>query len=300
MEIIEIFASDKVEISVPSVACIGFFDGVHKGHQKLIEITKKEAKRKGMLSACITFHDDPWRILFPNRKITNINPPQERLKKIEAYGIEQCYVLHFDKMMAELTKEAFVSLLVSLNIQMVVSGEDFKFAKKNEGDIFYLNKYIPTIVCDTIMIQQQKIASSTIEKAILDGDMKFVNTCLGEDYKLEGVVVKGNQIGRHLGFPTANLKTNEDYVIPKTGVYSGRVNYKGNTYKAMINVGYNPTLNYQKRVSIEAYILDFSQDIYEQHITMYFHEYLRDELKFNSKEELIEQLNKDVEMVRSK
>lgn len=300
MEIIEIFANKEIKIKEPSVACIGFFDGIHKGHQELIEKTKTAAKEKGILSACVTFHDDPWRVLFPDREVTNITPPNKRLKRIEAFGIERCYLLHFDKAMAGLSKDEFIELLKSLNIQMVVTGDDFKFAKKNEGDIYYLEQYIPAIICDMILIDGQKVASSTIEKAIMEGNMEFVSKCLGSNYEIEGTVIEGNQVGRLIGFPTANLKMDGSYIIPKIGVYAGTVTHKDITYKAVINIGHNPTLNYQKNVSIEAYILDFDQDIYDQHISMGFSEYLRDELKFNSKEELVKQLNEDVETVRSK
>ena len=300
MEIIEIFANKEIKIKEPSVACIGFFDGIHKGHQELIEKTKSAAKEKGILSACVTFHDDPWHVLFPEREVTNITPPAKRLKKIEAFGIERCYLLHFDKAMAGLSKDEFIELLKSLNIQLVVTGDDFKFAKKNEGDIYYLEQYIPAIICDMILIDGQKVASSTIEKAIMDGNMEFVSKCLGSNYEIEGSVIEGNQVGRLIGFPTANLKMDGSYIIPKIGVYAGSVTYKDITYKAIINVGHNPTLNYQKNISIEAYILDFDLDIYDQHISMGFSEYIRDELKFNSKEELIKQLNIDVETVRSK
>jgi len=300
MEIIEIYSNQMVDIKQASIACIGFFDGVHKGHQELIHTTIKKAKEEGLLAACITFHKDPWHVLFPHKEISNITPPQKRLAYIEAFGIERCYLLHFDTNMANLSKEAFVSLLQTLQIKWIVAGDDFRFAKHNEGDITYLNTCIPTIVCETIMQDKQRIASSTIEKAIEEGNMQFASVCLGRDYTIEGEVVYGNQVGRKLGFPTANLKMKDHYIIPKLGVYAGFVHYEDCIYKALINVGHNPTLNYQRNISIEAFILDFHQDLYGKQIRIDFHEYLREEQKFHSKEELIMQLNKDVETLRSK
>ncbi|MDF9823905.1 riboflavin kinase/FMN adenylyltransferase [Breznakia sp. PF5-3] len=298
MEIINVYANHKEIVKEPSVACIGFFDGVHKGHQLLIHKTLETARDKKFSSACITFHEDPWIVLKNEKYIENVTPVKKRLEKISAYGIERCYLLHFDKTMASLTKEEFVDLLKSLNIQTIIAGEDFRYAKKNSGDITYLTQHLNTIVCDTVLIHGQKISTSRIEEAIKDGDMEFAKECLGEDYTMEGMVIHGRRVGHKLGYPTANLQIDDNYVIPKIGVYKGYVEVDGKTHLAVINVGHNPTLNFRKDISIEANILDFDQDIYHHEIKIIFSQYLRDELKFGSVDELIKQLAKDVKQVR--
>lgn len=299
MEIIKVYANQELKLKEPSIACIGFFDGVHLGHQKLVEQTLFYAKKEQLLPACVTFHEDPWIVLNKMEDIQNITPVEVRLKKLAHYGIERCYLLHFDKAMANLSKVEFVALMKRLNIQMVITGEDFRFAQKNSGDSTYLAEHIPTVICETLRIDGEKVSSSRIERAIETGDMELVRRCLGEDYAVEGSVVYGRQVGRKLGYPTANLAVEGNYIIPHGGVYAGHVELADQkVYKAMINIGHNPTLNVREDISIEAHILDFDEDIYGQNIKVSFHCYLRDEQKFNSKEALIEQLSKDIEDVR--
>lgn len=300
MEIIEIFANQPIDITEASVACIGFFDGVHRGHQALIAEAKKRADEKQVLASCVTFYEDPWIVLKGIKDVTHITPTKKRFERIASFGIDRCYVLHFDQVMANYSIEAFIALLKELKIVGVVVGDDFRFAKGGSGSVVHLQTAFDTVVEPLLLWDHQKIASSSIESAILAGDMLEVNKCLGVEYSLCGEVVKGNQIGRTLGFPTANLKLEEAYVIPKKGVYAGYVKIQGFKYYAMINIGHNPTLNFQKQVSIEVHILDFNKNIYGQTICVYFSTYIRDEIKFENKEQLITQLNQDIVQIRGR
>lgn len=298
MEVIEVFANKKLKIKEPSVACIGYFDGLHIGHQRLVDQTLKKAKEMKLLSACITFHEDPWIVLNKTKDTHHILPIQKRLDMLHDMGIDRCYLLHFDKDMASLSKDQFVSLLKDINVEVIVSGEDFRFAHQNSGDITYLTQYFKTIVCDTVHVDAYKVSSSKVEQAILSGNMEYVSTCLNRYYTMIGKVVYGRQMGHKLGFPTANLQLLDDYVIPKPGVYAGYVIFNHRQYLAMINIGHNPTVNFRQDLSIEAHLLDFNQDFYGETITLGFIKYLRDEQTFASMEELIAQLHRDVNTTR--
>ncbi|MFV0382153.1 MAG: bifunctional riboflavin kinase/FAD synthetase [Breznakia sp.] len=298
MKIIKVFANQIVWNAECCIGCIGFFDGVHKGHQKLLQETKKLALQKKCSSACITFDQDPWVVLRHDNSIKNLTPPNVRLEKLDALGIDICYVLHFNNDMASLKKENFIALLKNLKIQTLLCGNDFRFAYKNEGDVNYLQKKINTIVMEMLEFEDHKVASSTIEKSIKNGDIRFANACLGNMYEIRGHVIHGNQVGRTLDFPTANIQVDENYVWPAKGVYAGCIKVHHKIHIAIINVGYNPTLNTRVNISLEAYILDFNEDIYGEYIHLMFYQKLREEIKFSSKIKLITQMYKDEERVR--
>ncbi|OCN04252.1 hypothetical protein A4S06_03525 [Erysipelotrichaceae bacterium MTC7] len=299
MKIFDIYANKTYQMKNKTVACIGFFDGVHLGHQHLIKETVQLAKEKGLTPACITLSREPLQVLYPERDIKTIMDISQRLHTIASYGIKQCYLLHFDENMANVPALDFITMLQSLNIETIVAGEDFRYGKGNSGDVLLLEKHMPTKIIPLVELHGSKISSTSIIVALEKGEVEYVASCMNRYYTIDGFVIHGNKVGsRELGFPTANIEYDPFVVLPRVGVYIGRVIYNNKTYRAMINIGHNPTINRRDFLSLEAHILDFDEEIYGKRLAVEFSKYLRYEKKFNSKEELIEQLTKDVQSVK--
>lgn len=301
MEIIHVAYPFHQNINSSSVACIGYFDGLHIGHQKLIEKTISLANTYNCIPACICFDKDPWEIIYQRNDISHIVPIEERLYDFEKIGIKRCFMLHFDEHMMNLSKEVFIKEIIEkLHLQAIVCGNDFHFAKKGEGSYRDLKNVIETHVIDTIMKDNSKVSSSAIEKLLQTGKVEEANLLLFKPYQIKGKIIHGNKKGSSvLGFPTANLKPSYLYVIPKRGVYFGYAYINQKAYKAMINIGHNPTMNYKDQISIEAYIFDFNNDIYGKEVIFEFRKYIRKEKKFNNKEELIKQLQADKKHIQA-
>lgn len=301
MEIITVTAKQSIDMEKTHVACIGYFDGIHKGHMSLIDETIRLANDQ-YIPSVICFDHDPYVIMHKIENPRYITPFQERLRILDANGIKRCFLLHFDDEMMHMSKNEFIERILNhLNIHTLICGEDFRFAYRGEGNIDTLkNQQFALHVVSEKKYHNAKISSSTIERLIEIGKMKECYEQLGRHYSIHGKVIHGSHVGStKLGFPTANLQMDENYLIPKKGVYSGTVMIHDKIYKAMINVGNNPTMNYQMNTSIEAHIIDFNENIYDEKITFYFHDYMREEKKFNSLEELIAQLKYDIQFVRN-
>lgn len=300
MEILLIKANEKIHVDKAAVACIGYFDGIHRGHQTLIDKTLKLADGR-FIPAVICFDTDPYLLFHKVQDPTYITPMKERFRLLEANGIRRCYLLHFDESMMHMDHHTFIQQILNhLNLKAIVCGEDFHFAYQGKGNSDTLkNQSFELYVVPEKKYQGKKISSSTIEALIKNGDMENCHDQLGRSYSIRGKIIHGANVGGiQLGFPTANLKMEENYILPKKGVYSGEVCIHGQKHKAMINVGNNPTMNYQQNTSIEAHIIDFDDDIYDQTAIFYFDRYLREEKKFASKNELIKQLQYDVQSVK--
>ena len=302
MEIYHVDIHQKIEQKKPITACIGYFDGLHKGHQALINKVLQQAKQTNTVPAVITFDPDPWSILHQMKSISHITSMNDRMQLAQEMGIQLWIIIHFHEELAHLSAKCFhQEILNPLQVQTLICGHDFHYANKGEGNIATLKDQskFKVIVVDEVCIQEEKVRSSFIEKLIIDGEVEHVERLLGRFYCMKGKVFKGRQIGRKIGFPTANLLLNYPYIYPKNGVYIGSVYVKEHQYMAIINIGNNPTLNYRQDISIEAHILDFSADIYDEEIIFYFHKRLRGEQKFINQEALVQQLQKDTKMARN-
>lgn len=280
------------------VACIGYFDGVHLGHLALIEDCVKIAKEHNAISTMITFEPDPWLVIKNLDSIEQLMSLEERINKAKAYGIQQVIVLKFTRELANLSKEAFVALLESFNLINLVCGFDFHYGFRGEGNIETLKQdaNFDISIISKVTYDNFKISSTNIEQALEVGDIELANYYLNANYCVSGEVAYGAQLGRTINFPTANLKLGFNYKIPKTGVYLGLVESEGKTYNALINIGHNPTFNYQRNISIEAHLLDFNGDLYGKAIKVCFLKRIRAEEKFSSKDALLTQLNKDLDL----
>ena len=287
----------------PVVACIGFFDGVHKGHQELIRRTVELAREYNCSTALITFEPDPWVTICNTlpQDLEHLTTSGQKNVLVFKYGIQNIYYLDFTKEMAALTPAAFIQqVLGQLNLKALVCGYDFRFGARGEGDAQLLKRSVPfpVEVVEEISYNGEKISSSRIVKCVKAGDFLSAYELLGHPFTMDGTIITGNHIGKTLSTPTANLGYSSEYVIPKIGVYSGHMKVRGKLFGAMINVGHNPTVNYSRTVSIESYLFNFNHDIYGERVSLIFEQYVRGERKFKNTDNLILQLEQDKETVR--
>ena len=303
MRVLDIKVNENLNITDKLAACIGYFDGFHLGHQGLFKQTLKAARERSLKSALITFDPDPWVVLKGIKDVTHISTMNDRKVWAEEMGFDYFLVLNFSKEMASLSPKSFVDeLLINNNIKYLVCGFDFHFGDKGKGDVAFLKSYAKDIMrvkeIEEITYLGEKISTTRINGAIQNGDLELAHTLLTRPYMMKGKVIHGNAKGRTIGFPTANIELTDLYVMPKSGVYVGKVIIKGHEYKAMINIGHNPTFNEVSHLSIEAHILDFNDIIYDEEITLYLYKFIREEKCFDNIDGLINELSTNVEYTR--
>lgn len=284
----------------PICACIGYFDGMHKGHQALIKETIRLSRKYACDTAMITFEPDPWVTIKGMTSVKHISTMRQRIQKAEEFGIQHMIILCFSRDMSELSPAAFMNLIHErLNLKAVVCGFDFHYGYKGLGDFKTLRQDADCEVSVVPAVEDAfgKISSTRIDQAILAGNMQDVKAMLGFDYEIDGYVIHGSHIGEGMGYATANIGYDAEYLLPKLGVYAGFVKVEEKKYRAMINLGHNPTLNYQKRPSLEAHLMNYDGNLYGKEVSVIFAAYVREEKKFANEEALIEQLNRDVKTI---
>lgn len=295
---IKIFDLDFNEFDLsPKAVSLGNFDGVHKGHQKLMKENIKISKAKNLRPSVLLFKENTKNILNGEREyLTSLEDKIEILKNL---GIECFCLLEFSDKFKDLSPYEFIEeiLYKKLNTKYVIVGDNYRFGKMAKGDIKTLKKYeedfaYKTKVVDFELDDGKIINSTDIRQMVREGKIEKANKDLGHPFKMQGKVIKGAQRGRLLNFPTANLKPSFKYVTAKSGVYFTRVNIDRDFYYGLTDIGTNPTFE-NKKMKIETYIMDFSKDIYGKNMSIEFLEYLRPDFKFNSPEELIAQMEKD-------
>ncbi|WP_075876322.1 bifunctional riboflavin kinase/FAD synthetase [Merdibacter massiliensis] len=279
-------------------ACIGYFDGLHLGHQQLIKEVVESAAKDGTLPAMITFDPDPWVVLRGMHDPAHLTTMEDREKIAEKMGIKLFLILDFTKEMASMEIPAFHSLLVKHHITKLICGYDFHYGKYGSGSVQTLRQQhdFEVSVIDPITYEGVRISSTLIEQLIMEGNVYKASVLLGRYYFLRGIVARGYRRGTTMHFPTANLALNANYLIPKNGVYAGLVLAEDTIYEAMINVGNNPTFG-NDNVTIEANLFDFHEMIYDQPVTFYFVQFIREEKRFESQQDLIWQLKNDQEHI---
>ena len=270
-------------------AAIGNFDGLHLGHAALIN---EAVKFKN--NAVITFSPHPSQLLLDIKNYKYLTPLEKKEELLSAFSLDYLLVVDFDNKLKNLSIMEFISFLRSLNIKRIVCGFDFTFGYKGLGTVKDLEKYIDVVCVPKVAYNQTKISSSFIKKLLQDGNLTLANKLLNRNYSISGKIIYGNQVGRTIGYRTANFDY-KNYFLPKNGVYAGYVIYKDIKYAAMINIGNNPTLNYVHEKRLEAHIIDFDADLYGEVMEVFFLKRLREEIKFDSKEELLSYLDKDKE-----
>ena len=302
MRIITIGINTSLVYKVGMCACIGYFDGMHLGHQKLIEKTISMAKEKHCESALITFDPDPWVTIKNQKDVHHISTFRERINQAVGLGIENIVILQFDKAMSMLTPDQFLhDILGRLNLQGIVCGFDFHYGAKGAGNAETLQKTagFEVIVVDAVNDEKGKISSTRITKCIEEGKMEEATAMMGRMFEMEGIVIHGRNKGTSMGFPTANIQYSREYLIPKIGVYASYVQVGTEKYRAMVNVGHNPTMNYTDNISIEAHLFNCHKDLYGKHVVVFFVSYIREEKKFRSRENLIMQLEQDTRNINA-
>lgn len=288
-----------------SAVTTGTFDGVHSGHQAIINQLKNAAQKINGESILLTFFPHPRMVLYPDdNELRLLNTIDERIELLENSGIDHLIVHPFSKEFSRLSSTEFVRdiLVNKLNVSKLVIGYDHHFGRHREGSFEHLKELAP--VYDFSVeeipaqeIQQVNISSTKIRNSLIAGEINTANQFLGYHYFLNGTVVEGNQLGRQMGFPTANLKINEWYkLIPAKGVYAVKIKIGSNNYNGMLNIGNRPTLN-GTHETIEVNIFNFDEDIYNKSVRIEFYEKIRDEQKFDDISTLTNQLKKDKESV---
>jgi len=287
-----------------TVVTIGTFDGVHKGHQKIIDRVIESSKSERLKSVVLTFFPHPRMVLQKDSNIKLINTIDERYTILDNLGIDYLFVKTFTKAFSQLDAKSFVEdiLVKTLNAKKVIIGYDHRFGKNRTAGIEDLKRFskifnfeieeIPAKDIDRIAI-----SSTKIRHALKAGDINTVNSYLGYHFTLTGKIVKGKGLGKTWGFPTANIHIEEDYkIIPKQGAYIVKTKINNKTVYGMMNIGKNPTVLGNKQ-TIEAHFLDFNGDIYDDILSVELLEYIRDEKKFENIEALKEQLRRDKQQV---
>lgn len=283
-----------------SVITIGTFDGVHLGHQKILQRLLENTDKPGLESLIITFAQHPRIVLNKDNTIQLLNTNEEKIALLDKAGIKNLVILDFNKALSELSGEEFVkSILVDkLRIKKIIIGYDHKFGKNRSSDIHDLVRFGKKYHFDVEQISAEEwnditISSTKIRNAINNGDIELANQFLGYSFSFTGKVVKGKQLGRTIGFPTANINVeNSSKILPKNGVYLVEGIWDGNSHKGMMNIGIKPTLN-EKEKTIEVHFLDTNADLYDKEITVRVHKFIREEQKFDSIESLKNQLDLD-------
>lgn len=283
-----------------SVACIGTFDGVHLGHRQVIEATVARSLERGLPSVIITFDRHPASILVPDRCPRPIASLDSNLHQFRKMGISLALVLPFTRQLADTSAEQFFdeAIRTCVRADLVVVGHDFAFGHDRVGTPDWLATRIETEVIPAFEIGGTRISSSAVRRAVAEGHVEVANTLLGRPFAIEGAVVRGAQLGRKLGYPTANVARTFNQITPGDGIYSGEARTQNGRFRAAISIGGRPTIDATSR-TIEAYLLDYKgESLYGTSITLEVQRKLRDQIKFEDLESLKEQMAKDVAIVR--
>ena len=286
--------------SEKTIVTIGTFDGIHIGHKKILKNLISTANKEGKKSVLLTFFPHPRMVLQKDKAILLLNTLDEKSMLLENMGLDYLIIHPFSKEFSRLTALDFVRdiLVNKLNTSKLIIGYDHHFGKNREGNIHQLKEYSSLYDFDIEEIPAQDIddvsvSSTKIRTALKKGSLKTANTYLGYQYMLSGIVVSGKQLGGTIGFPTANIEVKESYkLIPSTGVYIIKTQINSVVLYGIMNIGFNPTV-LGKHQTIEAHLFNFSEDLYGKKITVTLIHFLREEQKFNSVEELVDQLNID-------
>lgn len=304
MEIIDLNIDNYKERRFNTGIALGNFDGIHIAHKEIILNTIKESKKIGLNSSVLLF-DTHTKVITEGKSPAVITPQKQKIKILNELGINTVYNITFDKNLMKLSPEDFVReiLIDKLNAKLICIGFDYKFGYKASGDVNLINqlglKYgFDTMIVDPIY-KDNMVSSTKIRDLIRKGKIQKANDMLGRNYSIIGKVVDGNKIGHKLGFPTANLEIEDNYLIPKSGIYESRIFLDGKYYKGATSIGINPTFkNYGFK--IETHILGFDENIYGKKIELEFIKFIRNEKKFNSIEDLKKSIDKDINSIKSR
>ena len=287
-----------------AVCSIGFFDGVHRGHECLIRQVKEEAERRGARSLLVTFDRHPRSVFDPASAPALLTSAEEKAALLRATGVDDIFVLPFDRAMAALTAKEFMQQMLRerLGVTALVIGYDHHFGRPQGEGFEDYTAYGRELGIDVVLAHEladEHVSSSAIRRALEAGDVATAARLLGRPYTWTGRVVHGHAIGRRLGFPTANLEAVEpEKLLPAKGAYAVSISHHSSVLKGMLNIGQRPTLDNGNNLSVEAHLFDIDHDLYGETLTLAFVERLRPEQRFDSEAALAEQLRRDEQAAR--
>ncbi|GAA0365419.1 bifunctional riboflavin kinase/FAD synthetase [Bacillus horti] len=304
MEIARITNSQLIKDTsqrLPSSVAFGNFDGIHIGHQQVIQQAIRVAKELKVESGVMTFYPHPLEVLTKVEHPSYLTPLEDKLALFKDLGVDVVFVVDFTLDLAKLSPQEFIQrYIVDLQIKHVVTGFDFSFGHKGSGRVEHLekwgleNKAFTVDVLSSVDQDHMKISSSRVRSALHDGRVGEVSELLNRYYKVKGTVIHGEKRGRTIGFPTANLELTQAYVLPRQGVYAVYVTIQGIRRQAVCNIGKKPTFHNKGQVSLEVHILDFEGHLYDSVVDVEFVAFLRSEQKFNGIDELVNQIHLDI------
>ena len=291
--------------ATPAILTIGTFDGVHLGHKKIIKKLVKSAKENKLRSCILTFFPHPRNFLSKSNDLKMINTIREKKEILDELGVDELIIQEFNDEFSNLNANEFIKhLLKFCEIKEIIVGFNHKFGKDREAGIdelkIYGKKYgFDVCEIDAFDINQINISSTKIRNAIGAGEVELCNEYLGYNFSIDGNIVKGKSIGKKIGFPTANIRVEENYkILPKNGVYFVSCKIRNIQKFGMMNIGFNPTFG-NKKLTIEVNIFDFNQEVYGENIKIEFIKFIRNEIKFQNIDELIKQIKIDRETCKS-
>ena len=284
----------------PLSIALGFFDGVHRGHQHVISTAIETAKANGWKSAVMTFFPHPLAVLRHQEKVHYITPLEDKIRLIEELGVDYLFIARFTESFASLLPQQFVDdYLIGLHVKHVTAGFDYSYGRLGKGTMETLpyhsrDQFSQTII-SKVSIDDEKVSSSKIRSVLQNGQVEEFRKLTGRNYVTKGTVIHGEKRGRKLGFPTANIRLDSDYIIPSTGIYAVKATVNDHVYNGVCNIGYKPTFHKEKGdlPSIEVHIFDFQDDIYECKVAIEWFIRLRSERKFPSPKHLVDQITQD-------
>jgi riboflavin kinase/FMN adenylyltransferase len=287
------------------VLAIGDFDGVHLGHQEVIRRATQTAERLRLPASIMTFHPHPRQVLGQDKYKDLLTPIAKKMQLFEKLGVHYTYVAQFDEALMGLTPGQFVNqVLLPLGVESVIVGFDFTFGFQGKGNPDTLcelghGKFAVEVV-RPFHIEGAKVSSTSVREALQQGQVEKATQLLGRRYCIQGEVITGDQRGRTIGFPTANIRISEPFVTPRTGVYAIKAEVKGQRYDGVMNIGYKPTFNQDELTpSLEAHLFGFSQNIYGETMSVELVSFLREERRFSGIQELVDQIKQDAETSKS-
>ncbi|WP_187694894.1 bifunctional riboflavin kinase/FAD synthetase [Fervidicola ferrireducens] len=300
---------DALEVKTPTACGMGNFDGVHLGHQRLIHELVTRADKEGLESFVVTFEPHPLKILSPKDAPPLITSLEQKKKLIESYGVKNLLLIPFTKKFSQMSYEEFINriLIEKLNAKLIVVGYNFQFGSGGKGTAenlksIGLQKGFETLIVPPVTVNGRIVSSTLIRNMIESGKMKEAKTLLGRPFSIRGKVVKGEAIGRKLGFPTANVFLSPQIIKPAFGVYAVLVSRDGAIYRGVANIGQKPTFRNKAgacNITLEVHIFDFDEQIYGEEIEVYFIERIREEKAFQDVESLALQVKMDIVKARS-
>jgi len=304
MEVIHLTQPPEKNRPDQLVLALGYFDGVHIGHQKVIQTAVKIARDHGMKAAVMTFHPHPSVVLkHMSKRDDYLTPPEEKAILMKQLGVDIVYFVKFDHDLSRMSPQDFIDrYVIGLNVKHVVAGFDYTYGRMAQGNMETMKEHSRNMFTVTVIpkvaLFNEKVSTTKIRELIQSGDVESARPLLGRPYRIKGMVVHGDKRGNTLGFPTANIKTLDPYVFPERGIYAVRLMLDDEVYQGAGYIGTRPTYYDNEQPVVEVFLFDFHRTIYGETVTVEWLKRLRDDKKFDRSEDLVQQMHRDIEAAK--